>query len=167
MFVLVLAAFALWLWVAERGFGLPGRRAKRTGAPERQPQAPDEWIRLADAAAQLYGEMRGSRWAQLLERTIRERQPAPTDVEYQERLLTGVGSYILYNAEVRVRRPPSPIAEVFDKANLRVMRLADGATRIVRLGQHLTEFDQPTVRQSDVMSLAAHLRGADAQLPAR
>ena len=105
-------------------------------------------IDLKDAAAQLYGELRGTD----LGRFTEGHTGTPDEI------LDNVGMQILHNAPVHVRRAPSPKWEIFPTSSLSKMGVCNGATDIRYWGQDRAFYTDPKVSRRDVRRVAKHLK---------
>jgi hypothetical protein len=97
-------------------------------------------IDLKDAAAQLYGELRGTELGRFTERL--------TDTPNQ--ILDSIGTQILHNATVMVRRHPSPKWEPFPHSELSKMGVCNGATGIRYWGEERVFYSDPRVSRRDL-----------------
>lgn len=103
---------------------------------------------LRDAAAQLYGALRGTD----LGRFIEGHTGTPDEI------LQNAGMQLLHNADVYVRRAPSPHWEIFPRSNLNKMGVHNGATDIRYWGQDQPYYSDPKVSRRDVRRVIKHLR---------
>jgi hypothetical protein len=105
-------------------------------------------IDLKDAAAELYGELRGTDLGQFTE----------GHTGTADEILDNVGMQILHNADVHVRRHPSPKWELFPRSELNKMGIYYGATAICYLGKRQVFYTDPKVSRRDLARVAKKLR---------
>jgi hypothetical protein len=132
---LVCAAAILFLWAPLQGL-------IRIAAHFRRP------IPLNEAAALIYGELRGTDLG-----NFTEGHSGTTN-----EILDNVGMQILHNAQVRVRRAPSPKWEIFPKSELRRMGVCGGATGVRYWGRDEVYYSDPIVSKRDVARVTKHLK---------
>jgi hypothetical protein len=106
----------------------------------------DGLIPVRDAAIEIFSAIRGSDMADTLE------QKSP------ERTLDMVGGYILFEAEVFVKRPPSTKLETFPVAERTKVTVADGATTIKYFGETEAYYTEPMVRKSDLPPIVNEMK---------
>jgi hypothetical protein len=105
-------------------------------------------IPLHEAASHIYGELRGTDLGRFVE----------GDSGSADEILDNVGMQILHNADVQVRRHPSPNWETFPKSELKKMGVCQGATGIRYFGQDQSFYTDPRVSQRDVARVAKKLK---------
>jgi hypothetical protein len=105
-------------------------------------------IDLKEAAAQIYGELRGTDLGRFTE----------GHTGSADEILDNVGMQILHNADVQVRRQPSPKWERFPKSDLNKMLVCHGATGIRYAGQDRVAFSDPKVSRKDVARVVKKLK---------
>jgi hypothetical protein len=106
-------------------------------------------ISLSEAASHIYGELRGTDLGRFTE--------GHTSGKPDE-ILDGIGMQILHNADVHVRRPPSPKWELFPKAEIGKMAVCNGATGIRYWGQEQAYYIDPKVSRRDARRVAKFLK---------
>ncbi len=105
-------------------------------------------IDLKDAAAQLYGELRGTDLGRFTE--------GHTGSESE--ILDNLGMQILHNADVYVRRAPSPKWEVFPRSELNKMGVCGGATGIRYWGEKQPLYSDPQVSKRELRRVSRYLK---------
>jgi hypothetical protein len=105
-------------------------------------------IDLKDAAAQVYGELRGTDLGRFIE----------GHTKTSDEILQNAGMQILHNAEVYVRRAPSPNWEIFPQSDLNKMGVHNGATDIRYWGQDQAYYSDPKVSRRDVRRVIRYLK---------
>jgi hypothetical protein len=133
--ILVIGGLVLVLWA-------PLRAIAHLRSPNRR------FISLHEAAAQLYGELRGTDLARFIEGHTRT----------PDEILQNAGMQLLHNADVYVRRAPSPNWEIFPRSNLNKMGVHNGATDIRYWGQDQAYYSDPKVSRRDVRRVIKHLK---------
>jgi hypothetical protein len=106
------------------------------------------FVALHEAAAKIYGEIRGTDLARFTE--------GLTDTPNQ--ILDSIGNQILHNVPVQVRRAPSPKWELFPKSKITQMGACDGATGIKYWGDNQPFYIDPKVSRGDLRRLIRHLK---------
>lgn len=129
------AAACLLLWAP--GHALIRLATKRHGL-----------IPLREAAATIYGEIRGTDLGRFTE----------GHSGTEEEILDNVGMQILHNADVQVRRAPSPNWELFPKSELSKMGVFQGATGIRYWGENQAFYTEPKVSRRDMRRVARFLK---------
>lgn len=132
---LAVAALMLFFWV-------PIAATLRTLSRRYEP------IPLHEAAAHIYGELRGTDLGRYSE--------GNTGTEGE--ILQNLGMQILHNADVYVRRPPSPNWELFPRDQLNKMGVCEGATGIRYWGQDRDFYSDPRVLKRDLRRVIKHLK---------
>jgi hypothetical protein len=105
-------------------------------------------IDLKEAAAQIYGELRGTDLGRFTE----------GHTGSSDEILDNIGMQILHNADVQVRRPPSPKWEPFPKSELNKMTVCDGASGIRYFGKERAVFTDLKVTRKNVARVLKHLK---------
>jgi hypothetical protein len=132
---LLVAAACLLFWAP--GHALIKAARKRHGL-----------IPLHEAAAAVYGELRGTD----LGRFIEGHTKTPDEI------LQNAGMQILHNAKVYVRRAPAPNWEIFPQSDLNKMGVHSGATDIRYWGHDQAYYSDPKVSRRDVRQVIRHLK---------
>jgi hypothetical protein len=105
-------------------------------------------IPLNEAASYIYGKLRGTALGRFTE----------GDTGGAEEILDNIGMQILHNANVQVRRAPSPNWEPFPKSELSKMGVCRGATGIHYWGQNQIFYTDPKISRRDMQRVARHLK---------
>jgi hypothetical protein len=106
-------------------------------------------IDLKDAAAQLYGELRGTDLGRFTEGHTGDEQE----------ILDNMGMQILHNVDVYVRRAPSPNWELFPRSELSKMGVCRGATEIRYWGRGNQNFySEPKVSRKNLNRVIKELK---------
>jgi hypothetical protein len=105
-------------------------------------------IDLRGAAAQLYGEIRGTDLARFTEGLT----------DSPDQILDSLANQILHNAPVQVRRAPSPKWEPFPRNQLNKMGACEGATGIRYWGEKQAFYSDPKISRRDLRRVIKHLK---------
>ncbi len=155
---LIAAACIAVIAVGIRAFFLPPIAPPSLSKPS-QADVANEWMPLSDAAAQLYGEVRGTTLAKLNERFARGSN---------DRLLDYMGTTIVRHTRLRFKRPPSPKLEILPTSELDKIIICNGAKafRYFGRGALFTDLEVPNAELpriiSEVRQTADLGRGEDA-----
>jgi len=107
-----------------------------------------ELIPLHTAASYLYGELRGTDLGRFTENL------GSSEAE----ILDSIGMQILHNADVYVRRAPSPKWEIFPRSELNNMGVSNGATGIRYWGDHQALYSDPKVSRKNLRRVSKELK---------
>jgi hypothetical protein len=105
-------------------------------------------IPLSEAASHIYGELRGTDLGRYTE----------GHTGAADEILDNIGMQILHNADVHVRRHPSPKWELFSKSDIRKMGVCKGATGIRYWGKDQVFYTDPKVSRKDLARITKHLK---------
>jgi hypothetical protein len=107
----------------------------------------NQTIPLSEAASHLYGELRGTDLGRFTE----------GHTGTSDEILDNVGMQILHNADVLVRRAPSPKWEIFPRSELSRMGVCHGATGIRYWGQEQAFYSDPKISKRNLHRVTKHL----------
>jgi hypothetical protein len=133
--ILMVGGLIIILWA-------PLRALKRRFSFEHQ------FVPLREAAAKIYGDLRGTDLGRFTEGHTGE----------ADEILDNVGMQILHNAPVYVRRAPSPKWELFPVSELNKMGVCNGATGIRYWGEDRVLFSDPKVSRRNLRRVSKSLR---------
>jgi hypothetical protein len=112
-----------------------------------QPPVP-KFIPVREAAARLYGEVRGMDFAKFWEESGKT----------EDGILDMAASTLAHYAPIEIRRPPSPNWEPFDLKHLSQMNFRNGAQEIGYVGEKPCQFSDPRILENEAVKAIAELK---------
>ena len=106
------------------------------------------FVPLRVAAASVYGELRGTDLGRFTE----------GHTGTPEEILDNVGMQILHNADIHVRRAPSPKWEIFPRSQIHKMGVRNGATGIGYRGDDSAYYTEPRVSRRALRRVTKQLK---------